>query len=333
MNLSERYSQKLQAHNNSEVNLDGVLVQLEVTNACNHKCIFCPNVDSSRKKKMMDFDFAKRIMEECAGLLCNDKKICFHMNGEPLLYKQLPELVKLSKVLGYSYSFITTNGSVASDVLLKRLFDEGLDSIKFSINAGTRETYRKIHGADDFDKAVSALQFAYDYRKTSGLNYKIFVSCVGIEQNYNELKHFEEFASQYSDEVVFYYPCSYAGQKIQAAKSFYKDMSDLDIKTFQIKHTLPCSVLWNSINVTCEGYLALCCSEADNRLIIEDLNHMSVKEAWLGDKMNSVRQGHMDRNIQHMPCYSCIYEQEYLEENIDKELFALSWECKNGGGR
>lgn len=51
MNLTERYSKKLETTvNGQQISLDGVLLQLEVTNACNHKCMFCPNVESHRPK-------------------------------------------------------------------------------------------------------------------------------------------------------------------------------------------------------------------------------------------------------------------------------------------
>ena len=94
MNLTERYSKKLETTvNGQQISLDGVLLQLEVTNACNHKCMFCPNVESHRPKKMIDFELAKRVMKECADFLGADKRICFHMNGEPLLYKRLALVV------------------------------------------------------------------------------------------------------------------------------------------------------------------------------------------------------------------------------------------------
>lgn len=334
MNLSERYKEKLAEEQRfDEVGLDNVLLQIEVTNACNHRCYFCPNADSSRPTKMMDYGFAEKIMEECADFLGTGKKICFHMNGEPLLYKKLPQLVKRSKELGYEYSFVTTNGSVATDDLLKDLFDAGLDSIKFSINAGTRESYYKIHGKDDFDKATHALEFSSAYRKKSGKNYKIFVSCVGTKDNYHELEQFVTYADQFCDETVVYYPCGYAGQNNDLAKELRCDMSKLNVKTFDIKHTCPCPVLWNSINVTCEGFLSLCCSESDNRLIVEDLNQKSVKEAWLGEKMQTIRQRHSAGQIKNMPCFSCITEKEYEDGEIDRELFALALEQRRNNTR
>lgn len=325
MNLTERYNKKLKERvEQAEVKLDGILLQLEVTNACNHRCIFCPNMDSKRKKRMMDEGLARRVMEECAEFLGEDKRICFHMNGEPFLYNKLPELVKYSKELGFDYSFVTTNGSLANEETLARIIDAGLDSIKFSINAGKRETYKLIHGADDFDKAMDALKFSWKYREENKREYKIFVSCVGIKDNFKELEEFNRVVSQYCDEVVFYYPCAYAGQKIEMAKELRCDMSGLGIHSFEIKHTVPCAVLWNSINITCEGYLSLCCSEADNRMVIEDINNKKVKDAWLGEKMVAIRQKHLSGEIADMPCTSCIEETVYDKEKIDKELFALS---------
>ena len=87
-NLSDRYKAKLEQYDSTNVppqcpSMDGVLLQLEVTNACNHKCVFCPNHASDRKKRFIDFNFAQRCIVECAKFLGEEKKICFHMNGEP----------------------------------------------------------------------------------------------------------------------------------------------------------------------------------------------------------------------------------------------------------
>lgn len=327
MNLSERYKEKLtEEFETVEVGLDNVLLQLEVTNACNHKCYFCPNSESIRQTKIMDYEFARKIMYDCAQFLGQGKKICFHMNGEPLLYRQLPELIRYSKELGYEYAFVTTNGSLATDEMLVNIFEAGLDSIKFSINAGTKETYLKIHGKDDFEKAVHALEFSAAYRKESGKDFKIFVSCVATKDNYEELESFNAYAKKYCDEIVFYYPCGYAGQNNKLAHELRCDLSGLAINAFEIKHTYPCSVLWNSINVTCEGFLSLCCSESDNRLIVEDLHELCVKDAWLGRKMQTIRRLHLEGKIQNMPCFSCISEKDYEEATVDRDLFALSIE-------
>ena len=330
MKISERYYKKIAGEIDfNTIEMNDILVQLEVTNACNHRCCFCPNQNSIRKTKMMDYEFAQRMIRECKDIIGENSKICFHMNGEPLLYQRLPELISLSKNVGYEYCFITTNGSVASNELLERLFEAGLDSIKFSINAGTEETYKHIHGKDDFNKVVNALMFASEYRRSNNSNFKIYVSCVGIKENKAELEQLKNKVSPYCDEILFYYPCGYAGQNNKLARELRCDLCDLDIETFEIKHQCPCNVLWNSINITCDGYLSLCCSESDNRLIIEDLNKKSVKDAWFGDKMNRIREKHMKNDIEDTPCYSCVHETMYIEEKINSEIFELSFDVRN----
>ena len=139
MNLTERYQEKLHGKCSVlEPGHDSILLQMGVANDCNHRCCFCPNASSHRKKTMMDYGFATRIIKVCAPFLGEHKQLCFHMNGDPLLYPRLPDLIRLSKQLGYSYIFLTTNGAVSTDDTLKRLLDVGLDSIKFSISHNHR---------------------------------------------------------------------------------------------------------------------------------------------------------------------------------------------------
>lgn len=326
-NLSDRYKEKLKQYNDTNVppqcpSLDGVLLQLEVTNACNHQCVFCPNHDSTRTKLFIDFALAERCIRECGDFLGKDKKICFHMNGEPFLYKQLPDLVKIAKEVGYDYIFVTTNGTVGTKEYFESVFESGLDSIKFSINAGTNEDYVKTHGRDDFQKAISALKFADSWRKKHNKNMKIFVSCVGTRENKSGLVNLQNIVSGYCDEVLFYYLSAYAGQEIESANKMRCDLSDLPIKTFEIIHTQPCSVLWNSINITCEGYMALCCSTGlDNRLLVEDVRNKSIKDAWLGTRMQLIREKHICGNILDTPCYACITENEYQRDKMNRNLF------------
>ena len=60
--------------------------------------------------------------------------------------------------------FTTSNGSVNSFEKIKSAVDAGLDSIKFSINAGSKETYKLIHGKNDFEQVISNVTNLNKYR-------------------------------------------------------------------------------------------------------------------------------------------------------------------------
>ena len=51
------------------------------------------------------------------------------------LVPDLPDYIAEAKRIGYSYVYLTSNGSLATPEKAKAALDAGLDSIKFSINA------------------------------------------------------------------------------------------------------------------------------------------------------------------------------------------------------
>ena len=89
----------------------------------------------------------------CSGL----KSVMFAGEGEPLLHKGINTLVSRCKDMRLDSS-LTTNG-----VLLDKLETLDLCSwVKVSLNAGSAETYSKVHGtkAADFNRVLANLKNA-----------------------------------------------------------------------------------------------------------------------------------------------------------------------------
>lgn len=298
------------------------VLQIETTNICNHQCKFCPNSKQKRKRKFIDKELAYRLINEGSSL--GVKSICFHMNGEPLACNYLEDLIAFSKQKGYTYIFITTNGVLADKERLDKLFSAGLDSIKFSINAGTRESYIKIHGKDDFERVLQNLEYAIDYKTKVNNNLKIFISYAVSKETLGEVESFYKRYKDKVDDILYYHLCSYAGQCIEEIEELYVDISSMNVPTFKIMHSLPCAALNTTIAVTCEGYMSICCSEAYNYGIIEDLNKMTIQEAWHGKKMVEMRQKHLEKNVKHTICYNCIYNKKSPIEPLNKNLYIKS---------
>jgi len=63
------------------------------------------------------------------------REVGFYATGEPFIVKELPEYIKMAKDIGYTYTYLTSNGSLAIPEKIRAVIDAGLDSIKFSINA------------------------------------------------------------------------------------------------------------------------------------------------------------------------------------------------------
>ena len=146
---------------------------LDLTSLCNHACVFCAN-PRIKNKKTMNHEMAVRVIKEAYE--CGSRELGMYATGDSFMVKNLHEYVEYAKKqVGYDYLFITTNGGLASPDRVKPVLDAGLDSIKFSISAGKRETFKEIQGKDDFDKVIFDLKWVSNYRKESRLNYRIYV--------------------------------------------------------------------------------------------------------------------------------------------------------------
>lgn len=299
-----------------------VELRLELSNICNEACLFCPNRKIHRKRMEMSEELVERLLKEASLLGVN--KVGLFMNGEPFITKKLAYYIELAKKLGYSYIYLTTNGALATEEKLKECLNAGLDSIKFSINAGSRESYKVVHGHDDYDKVMEHLKFAFLYRKESGLDYKILSSFVVTRYTVDEIEKHYENIKPFVDELVFFNVESFAGQMINEIDDLRATIDSDRVLQYKIQNKAPCNKLWTALNVTCEGYLTLCCSEAFNYLVIEDLNEMGLEEAWYGERMNAMRKRHLEGKLTGTQCAVCLGEQCDTVKPLNEKLFYSS---------
>lgn len=274
---------------------------IEVTNLCNHKCIFCAHKKMNRKQGTINFDFCSRILQEAYEDGC--REVGFYATGEPLLYKQLPEVINTAKKIGYTYTYITTNGVLLSESKAKEICQAGIDSIKLSINAVNKKKYNFIHGKDNFETVINNLKQLFLYRKQSNLNFKIFISYIATKYTEDDMEEFLQKYRNYCDEIVFLPVINQTGMNCEIEElACVKKHNLLVQKPFS---HIPCSRVFTGLLVTYEGYLSACCADFENQLIIADLNKISLKEAWNSNKAIELRKKHIQRNVRGLMCDNC----------------------------
>jgi len=277
---------------------------LEITNVCNHSCIFCANSKSTRKKKFIDINFAKRILKEAYDL--GTREVGFYSTGEPLVDKNLEIYIQEAKKIGYNYIYITTNGALMDQERAQSIIAAGIDSIKFSINAGTKQSYKFIHGNDDFERVYNNLKYIYEYRKLNKLKFKIFMSCILTRYTKNEKELINDKFSKYVDEIVFLNCKNQCGVMYEV-----NNRLTIDDELENINKSI-CPLPFNKIHVTCEGYLTACCADFQNYLAIADLNTISLEFAWSNKEFQILRRMHLENKLEGTLCYNC-----FKNENVD----------------
>ena len=287
-------------------------IMIELSNACNHKCIFCTNTYMQRSIGRIDPDLIDKIMADARN--AGTREIGFYTTGEPFVHKDLEKFTRTAKPLGYEYIYISTNGGIATPQRIKAVVDAGMDLIKFSINAGSRETYKTVHGRDDWDKVVENVKYTSSLRETLGRPLYLAVSCVVTDIVREEKADLEELFGPLVDEVIFYDVFNQSGQ-MNATLSLLSN-----IPARNDDQTPICAMPFNRLHVTCEGYLTLCCTDYQNYLAVSDLNNVSITEAWHSEPFKAARQRHLDKKLEGTLCGNCWLERTDPIEPLEPAL-------------
>jgi pyruvate-formate lyase-activating enzyme len=286
---------------------------VELSNWCNHSCVFCSNPRMVRDKGFIDINIYTKFVKEAVAL--GLKELGLYTTGEPFFIKDLANFVNIAKSEGVEYVYITSNGALAVIEKVIPLIEAGLSSLKFSVNAGTRETYNLIHGKDDFDKVLQNIKNISEYRNNNNINLNLLGSCVITKYTQDEKEKIIELLGSYLDEIVFVGVEGQGGQSLDQLSLLESSMTD---KVPDLGEASPCSMLWNRVHLTREGFFTLCCIDYENSLTYADINSMSVEDAWNNQVIVEMRQKHIEQKLQGTLCFNCLYQKKEDYKPITK---------------
>lgn len=125
-------------------------MQISLTNQCNLKCSYCYAMYPEREHKDLDTADLKKLITEMAE--AGTKRINL-VGGEPLLRKDIGEIIRLVKSLGMQCA-MTTNG-----YLVGRKIEEikGIDLVCLSID-GDKEATDANRAVGCYDRVIAAME-------------------------------------------------------------------------------------------------------------------------------------------------------------------------------
>lgn len=120
-------------------------LQVEVTSRCNASCMYCPH--TVYRSKWRDRDLPLSAFNKLRQDFPNISMIYLQGWGEPFLHPDYFEMLRLAKEAGCKVGS-TSNGALLDEDTLRRLVDEGLDDLAFSLAGTSEETNDRFrHGA------------------------------------------------------------------------------------------------------------------------------------------------------------------------------------------
>jgi len=133
-------------------------MRVSVTDKCQFRCTYCMPAEGLpwlKKSDILTYEEITRVVRIAASIGIEQVRLT---GGEPLVRRDLPELIRMLKPLpGLRSLSLTTNG-----VLLKRqavlLAEAGLTRINVSLDSLVREKFFQLTRRDQFDAVIEGLE-------------------------------------------------------------------------------------------------------------------------------------------------------------------------------
>ncbi|MCI8513460.1 MAG: GTP 3',8-cyclase MoaA [Lachnospiraceae bacterium] len=173
-------------------------VRISVTDRCNLRCVYCMPEEGVKvlpHEAILTYDEIERICRAMAKLGVKKIKLT---GGEPLVRKDLPELVRAIKALpGIEKVTITTNG-----VLLAERMDDlaaaGIDAVNISMDTTDPELFAQVTRVGRIDAVMDGLKAALSYPEIP-----VKINCVPVTSEKENFVNMARLAKDYPVHVRF----------------------------------------------------------------------------------------------------------------------------------
>lgn len=269
-----------------------IQLDIEVIDACNLSCTYCfRHKDNSSKLgikvnsgTMMSLELYKKIIAQAkeGGV----QSINLGFSGECLLHKDLSEMINMAHDAGIFDIRILTNGILLTNELTEKLLESKLTLFSLSVDATTKETYKKLKGIDGLDKVHKNIKYLYSRKKEKNLKFPIVrVTYYISPDSRKEIKKCIENLSDCVDLIHF------------------KEFLDLDVLRPLDEIDSNCRMPFQRLSIYANGNVAACCTIFyAAKMIIGNINESTLQEIWDSGERKFIRDGLESRN----PIPTCI---------------------------
>ncbi|MCW6511546.1 radical SAM protein [Lichenifustis flavocetrariae] len=205
-----------------------VCLYLETTNRCNLLCTTCPRTYVELEPPA---DMSWELFTSIVDQVPEARRAVLHGVGEPMLVKNLARMVRYLKDRG-TYVLFNTNGTLLNDRNGRAMIDAGLDELRVSLDASTRESYLAVRGKDYFHRILRNVRAFRTLQEREGhTNPRVSAWLTGLKETLPELPAFVRVAADLGVKEVYLQRLVYFDEAIGHARpdqALYEKMSRED---------------------------------------------------------------------------------------------------------
>lgn len=290
-------------------------VSVEPAGFCQLRCPECP-VGMAREKglhdsrRVLSLPLLRHILDELSPYI---HTIQFYFQGEPLLCRDLPEMIRMAHKEGL-YTIVSTNAQALTDERAETLVQAGLSRIIVSMDGLTQASYEAYRQGGDVEKVYAALRSLRQAKMKHKSSIRIELQCLRLRSNEHEWNDFKRLYRRLgADCLTFktaqFYDCE-KGNPLMPSDERYSRYEKRKDGSYRLKRSRlfprPCHRIFTGCVIDSNGQVLPCCFDKSRQYVFGMLNaNTSFRSVWDSDKAKRFRRCVLHNRFSIPICTNC----------------------------
>ena len=309
-------------------------LDFELNYSCNFTCPMCTwnaeSTDGNSNDTWFDFEVFKEVIDDAVpkGL----KSIRMNYINEPLLNRDIFKFISYARQAGILDIYFSTNGSLLTDDIIKKIINSGLLRLQVSLDAHTQETYEKIRTGGNFKDVIKkVLRFLEIRNEVSSKLPTLRVNFVKTEINKHETDDFIKFWEGKADSIGV--------QDLVGIMDGYGKKSEEELEKIKLSGSFRCAQPFQHLTVRYDGTILPCCTffgaetpiaqlKTEQETTFSTITNVglldkslkskliirTIQEAWKSKEMEFFREIHKKGEFwRHPVCKKCVLSTSHFD--------------------
>ena len=269
-------------------------IRIETTNACNLRCRMCPQSDKKPgvTRGLMKLDLYQSLVDQIAAFPENREALFYlHICGEPLLHKQIVEFIRYAADRGLK-PILTTNATLLTAELTKKLLASGLSKIEFSFEGVTPEIFETTRLGAQYDAVHRNILNFLEQNRAAGKSIRTELIVVDLPHvDAQLLRDYCEVMRPHFDTVNL--------------SGYFDWLGRVETVKYERSHYRVCTATDTDLNVLWDGRVVPCCMDVDGAMVLGDFTKQCYLEILADLRRHALRKQLQRGELKGLLCSQC----------------------------
>ncbi len=278
-------------------------IYVEIGNICNLSCSFCPG--TKRPKRQMSAEEFERVARK---IQTHAKYIYLHLMGEPLLHRELGEIIDIAGKYNLPVC-ITTNGTLLSQKS-EILFENAKNIHKICISLHAPEGNENSPFANNY--LQNAVKFA---KKSASLGTFVVFRLWNMDSEKNKGKNRENEKIENALKAEFKEEWTRRRNGFRLSKYIFLEYDEIFSWPIEnegeISDDGTCHGVRSQLGILADGTVVPCCIDSEGSIVLGNIFEDTMEKIVNSERFQNMKRGFEERKMVEPFCQKCSFARRF----------------------